>query len=142
MLEQKCSQNVHPDFLVRKSPITCLNDAVCRKKCRIIFGYVYTGVCGDVVIVTHNTTISLTCTTSGLRTPDWFLNGTEVDTTGDRYRVSTRNGVSKTITLTINGNLTCETVNVYCELITTERQFVHIHNTTLRFQGCCILLFC
>ena len=22
MLEQKCSQNVHPDFLVRKSPIT------------------------------------------------------------------------------------------------------------------------
>ena len=94
-----------------------------------------TGVCGNVVIVTHNTTISLTCTTSGPRTPHWFVNETVVDTSGDRYRVSTRNGMSKTATLTINGNLTCETVNVYCEVITTERQFVHIHNTTLRFQG-------
>ena len=108
---------------------------MCRKKCRIIFGYVYTGVCGDVVIVTHNTTINLTCTTSGSRPPDWFLNGRAVDTSGDRYRMSTRNDVDITATLTINGNLTCETLNVYCEVITTERQFIHMHNTTLRFQG-------
>ena len=96
--------------------------------------WIHTGVCGNVVIVAHNTTINLTCTTSGPRTPDWFVNGTEVDTSGDRYRVSTRN-VGRTTTLMINGNITCETANVYCEVITTERQFVYMHNTTLRFQG-------
>ena len=96
-----------------------------------------TGVCGNVVTVTHNTTINLTChTVSGRLTPFWFVNETVVDTTGDRYRMSTRNDVGKTATLTINGNLTCETVNVHCEVYnTTERQFVHMHNTTLRFQG-------
>ena len=104
--------------------------------------WIHTGVCGNVVTVAHNTTISLTCTTSGPRIPGWFLNGTAVPTNGDRYRVSTSIGVDQTTTLTINGSRTCETVNVYCELITTERQFIHIHNTTLRFQGCCILLFC
>ena len=59
------------------------------------------------MIVTHNTTINLTCTTSGHRTPGWFANGTEVATTGDRYSVSVSNGVDKTAILTINGNLTC-----------------------------------
>ena len=88
------------------------------------------------MIVTHNTTINLTCRVpSDVRAPGWFANGTEVTTTGDRYRVSTSSGVDKTAVLTINGNLTCETVNVYCEVITTERQFVHMHNTTLRFEG-------
>ena len=88
------------------------------------------------MIVTHNTTINLTCTASGRRTPDWFVNETVVLTRGDRYRVSTSNGVGKTATLTINGNLTCETVNVYCEVYdTTEQRFVLLHNTTLRFQG-------
>ena len=95
-----------------------------------------TGVCGDVVIVTHNTTINLTCIASGHRTPGWLANGTEVATTGDRYSVRTSNGVDKTATLTINGNLTCETVKVYCEVYsTTEQRFVRMHNTTLIFQG-------
>ena len=84
------------------------------------------------MIVTHNTTIHLTCATSGHRTPGWFVNGTEVLTTGDRYKLTTSDGVA---VLMINGNLTCETMIVYCEVVTTERQFVHIHNTTLRFQG-------
>ena len=88
------------------------------------------------MIVTHNTTINLTCrATSDVRALAWFANETWVSSLGDRYRVSTSDGVDKTVTLTINGNLTCETVNVYCEVITTERQFVHMHNTTLMFQG-------
>ena len=88
------------------------------------------------MIVAHNTTINLTCTASGRRTPNWFVNGTQVVTTGDRYRVSSSNGVDKTAKLTINGNLTRETVNVYCEIYnTTERRFVHMHNTALRFHG-------
>ena len=94
-----------------------------------------TGICGFVVTIAHNTTINLTCSASGRRTPDWFANGTVVPTMGDRYRVSTSSNGDKTAALTINGNLTCETVNVYCEVITTERQFVHMHNTTLRFKG-------
>ena len=95
-----------------------------------------TGVCGNVVIVAHNTTINLTCTASGRHTPDWFVNETAVVTNGDRYRMRTSNGDDKTATLTINGNRTCETVNVYCEVYsTTEQRFVHMHNTTLRFQG-------
>ena len=94
------------------------------------------------MIVTHNTTINLTCTTSGHRTPDWFANGTVVATNGDRYSVRTSNGMDKTAALTINGNLTCETVNVYCEVITTERQFVRMHNTTLIFEGWLQSFFC
>ena len=97
---------------------------------------IITGVCSNVVIVTHNTTINLTCVTGGNRAPSWFANGTEVYTTGDRYRVSTTSGIYYTATLTINGNLTCETLNVYCEVYnTTEQRFVHMHNTTLRFKG-------
>ena len=86
------------------------------------------------MIVTHNTTINLTCAAAidRGRTPDWFVNETEVLTIGDRYKVTTSDGVA---VLMINGNLTCETMIVYCEVITTERQFVHMHNTTLRFQG-------
>ena len=88
------------------------------------------------MIVTHNTTITLTCVTGGTSAPSWYANGTEVQTTGDGYRVSTSNGVYYTATLTINSNLTCETVNVYCEIYnTTEQHHVHMHNTTLRFKG-------
>ena len=95
-----------------------------------------TGICGDVVTVTHNATINLACIVSGHRTPYWYVNETVVATMGDRYRVSTSNGVDKTAVLTINGNLTRETVKVYCEVYnTTEQRHVHMHNTTLRFKG-------
>ena len=99
--------------------------------------WIHSGVESNVVIVTHNTTINLTCRVpSDVRVPGWYANATEVTTTGDRYSVSTRNGVYKTAILTINGNLTCETVKVYCEVYnTTEQQFVRMHNTTLIFQG-------
>ena len=90
------------------------------------------------MIVAPNTTINFACTTTlGRHIPDWFVNGTPVVTSGDRYKtVSANNGVAQTATLTINGNLTWDTLNVYCELYnSTERQFVQMHNTTLRFQG-------
>ena len=89
------------------------------------------------MIVTHNTTINLTCRVfSGVRVADWYANGTVVPATGGGYRVSTSNGVHYTAVLTINGNLTCETLNVYCEIYnTTERRHVHMHSTTLRFKG-------
>ena len=99
--------------------------------------WIHTGVCSNVVIVTHNTTINLTCRIpSDLRVPGWYVNGTEVTTTGDRYSVSTSNGADNTAILKINGNLTCETVNVSCEIYnTTEHRFVRMHNITLRFKG-------
>ena len=105
--------------------------------------WLITGVCCNVVIVACNTTINLTCVTSEVRAPDWFVNETQVRTTGDRYRMSTSDGVYKTATLTINGNLACETLNVYCEVYsTTEHRFVHMHNTTLRFKGWSQFFFC
>ena len=100
--------------------------------------FLFTGIRGDAVIVARNTTINLTCTASGHRKPDRFVNEIAVVTSlkeNGYTEFSTRNGVDQTATLTINGNLTCETLNVYCEVITTERQFVYMHNTTLRFQG-------
>ena len=95
--------------------------------------WIFAGVGGNAVIVAHNTTTNLTCSARG-RIPRWFVNGTEVDTNGHRYKIST-DSADKTATLTINGNLTCETANIYCEVITTEQRFAHMHNTTLRFQG-------
>ena len=86
--------------------------------------------------VAHNTTVNLTCTTNGPRIPGWFVNETEVDTTGDRYRVSTSNGGDKTATLTIDGNRTKGNLNTYCEVyVGGEQQFLTMHNTTLIIQG-------
>ena len=59
------------------------------------------------MIVACNTTTNLTCAASGYRTPDWFVNGTEILTIEDRYKVTTSDGVA---VLMINGNLTCETM--------------------------------
>ena len=95
---------------------------------------IFTGVGGNAVTVAHNTTTTLTCSASGSYTPRWFVNGTEVDTNGYRYKIST-DSADKTATLTINGNRTCETLNIYCEVITTEQRFFTTHNTTLKFQG-------
>ena len=100
--------------------IACLSELNDVQKEMLNHVWIRTGVCGDVVIVTHNTTTNLTCVTrSEVRPPNWFANGTWVPTNGDRYRVSTSNGVDKTAVLTINGNLTRETVKVYCEVYNT-----------------------
>ena len=126
--------------------IACVSELNDIKKLLNHF-WIRTGVCSNFVVVTHNATINLTCrVTSGVRgsgPPNWYANGTWVTTTGDRYRVTTSNGVYYTSALTINGNLTFETVNIYCKFHnTTEERFVHMHNTTLRFQGWLHSFFC
>ena len=92
-----------------------------------------TGVGGKAVIVAHNATVELICTTSGRRTPDWYVNGSTVLTTGESYRsTSSMDGAGNLIaTLTINGNRVCGTMNIHCET-SGEQQ---LHRTTLTFRG-------
>ena len=99
----------------------------------------HTGVSGNALNIAHNVTITFTCTTNGRRTPDWFVNGTVVLTSGDRYRSSTRNGIhNKTATLTINGSCIHSTLNIYCEVYNMiKHQFLQMHMTTLTIQGEC-----
>ena len=96
------------------------------------------GVSSNAINVAHNVTITIICTTNGRRTPDWFVNGTEVLTRADSaYSVRTSNGIQdKTATLTINGNYICNTLYIHCEVYNTiKRQFLQIHMTTLTIQG-------
>lgn len=95
------------------------------------------GISGNAVNVAHNVTITFTCTTSGRRTPNWFVNGTVVLTSEDRYRLSTSNNMrDKTATLTIDGSRICDTLNIHCEVYsTTEQQFFPMQITTLTIQG-------
>ena len=95
------------------------------------------GIVGDAVIVAYDVSVELTCTASGRRTPDWFVNETEVVTEDPRYGLSTSiNGVNKTATLAINGSHTRDTLNIHCEVYsTTEQRFLTMHNYTLMFQG-------
>ena len=98
---------------------------------------IHTGYGRDVVIVAHNTTIKFTCT-DGRHNPTWFVNETTVGTEGHGYRTSTIiKGTEKvTATLTVNGNIICDTLNIHCEaFIDEERQFVPMHNTTVKVQG-------
>ena len=66
--------------------------------------------------------------------PTWFVNGKIAETEGDCYEsITTAEGRNYTATLTINGNHTCNTFNVYCRIDRLESQY--IHNTTVTFQG-------
>ena len=94
--------------------------------------WIHTG--GDAINLALHTTIEFKCTTNGDRTPDWFVNGNVVVTTGDSYRLRTSNGRDITATLTIDGNGTQVTWNIYCEVY-EEHQFVRVHSTTVLFQG-------
>ena len=90
---------------------------------------------GDAINLALHTTIEFKCTTvNGDRTPDWFVNGSVVVTTGDSYRLRTSIGRGITATLTIDGNDTQVTWNIHCEVY-EEHQFVHVHSTTVMFQG-------
>ena len=110
------------------------------KPCYIII-WIYTG--RGAIILAHHTSVELNCTTNGGRTPDWFVNGEVAVTTGDSYRSRTSNGRGITTTLTIDGNGTQVTLNIYCEVY-EENQFLSVHSTTVTFQGllqsCNILL--
>ena len=81
---------------------------------------IYTG--GDAIILALHTTIEFNCTTNGDRTPDWFVNGKVAVTTGDSYGLRTSNGRDITTTLTIDGNGTQITWNIYCESYVTEER--------------------
>ena len=91
----------------------------------------FAGVSGDVLIVSPGVTIELTCTGPTL---NWFWNGRQAVTAGDCYesRLKTSEGQNTTATLTINGNHTCGTFNVYCII---HGSVVGLHNRTLAFQG-------
>ena len=97
--------------------------------------WIHTG--GDAINLALHTTIEFKCTTNGGRTPDWFVNGNVAITTGDSYRSRTSNGGEDITTiLTINGNDTQVTLNIFCEVyVTEERQFLRVHSTTVIFQG-------
>ena len=84
-----------------------------------------------MVNVAHNTTIELTCTDTAGFLPSWFMNGSVVF--GDRFRTSRDDTGAVTGTLTINGNDTCGTLNVYCNCLRHNRQA--LHNTSLRVEG-------
>lgn len=96
---------------------------------------IHTGYGHNVVIVAHNTTINFTCT-DGRHYPTWFVNETTVGTEGRGYRTVIKGTEEVTATLTVNGNIICDTLNIHCEAyVTKERQFLSLHNTTMKVQG-------
>ena len=101
----------------------------------VLLIWIHTGV--DAINLALHTTIEFKCTTNGDRTPDWFVNGNVVVPTGDSYRLRTSrtsNGRGITATLTIDGNGTQVTLYIHCEVY-EEHHFVHVHSTTVLFQG-------
>ena len=67
--------------------------------------------------------------------PTWFVNGKIAKTERDCYKSNiTAEGRNYTATLTINGNHTCDTFNVYCRIY-RESQALYLYNTTVKFQG-------
>ena len=83
----------------------------------------------------HNATVRLTCIDSysveQLFPPVWVINGSSVPSE-DGYRFTRDETTGQLIgILTINGNRTCGTFNVYCLL--HNRQTVH--ETTLTVEG-------
>ena len=99
----------------------------------VLLIWIHTG--GDAINLALHTTIEFKCTTNGVRPPNWFVNGKVAVTNGDSYRSRTSNGGEDvTTTLTIDGNDTQVTLNIYCEVY-QEHQFVRVHSTTVLFQG-------
>ena len=98
-----------------------------------------TGAVGNVMLtVAPDVTVKFTCTGPAdlfVVEPTWFVNGKTAVSYGDCYTLlRTTEGRNYTATLTINGNHTCDTLNVYCRIY-RESQALYIHNTTLTFQG-------
>jgi len=98
------------------------------------FHICHTGTFADVTLnAAHNTTVELTCIdpNSVYFPPAWIKNGSVV-LTDDGYRASRGEGTGKLIgTLTIDGNRTCGTINVYCVLNSGQI----IQNTSLTVEG-------
>ena len=85
------------------------------------------------LIVAHNVTIEIKCTAPTI-VPTWFVNGAAVGADGYSYW-SASNGRGLTATLMINGNCTCDPLNMVCKVFTGEPELLSRHNTILTFQG-------
>ena len=95
---------------------------------------IYAGIGCDAMTVVHNATTNFTHTaTNGI--PIWYVNGTTVfNGYGYKQSIDTDNGLLTAI-LTVNGNRTCDTLSIHCEVSIGRQQFLTVYNTTLKFQG-------
>ena len=82
--------------------------------------------------VVHNATTNFTYTAAN-GVPIWYVNGT-INGYGYKQSINTDNGLPTAI-LTVNGNHTCDTLSIHCEVSIGRQQFLTVYNTTLKFQG-------
>ena len=84
------------------------------------------------MIVVHNATTNFTCTAAnGL--PILYVNETTA-INGYGYKLSFHSELQTAI-LTVDGNRTCDTLSIHCEVSVGRQKFLTIYNTTLKFQG-------
>ena len=104
---------------------------MCRNK------FNFAGISGDAKLVHVAPGVSVEFSCTGPDHPTWFLNGISVISEGNCYRsaYNRKSGeLNATAVLTIKGNHTCNTFNVYCRIL-SEPQFFYLYNTTLTIQG-------
>ena len=101
------------------------------------FIFSLTGIGADDIILAPGMTGQFTCTGPGL--PTWHVNGEVAETKGNCYRLTIRRaaGINTTAILTISGNHTCDTFNIYCTIQASESQLLYLRNVqfSLIFQG-------
>ena len=94
---------------------------------------IYAGIGCDAMTVVHNATTNFTHTAANA-IPIWYVNGTMIiNGYGYKQSIDTDNGLLTAI-LTVNGNRTCDTLSIHCEVSIGRQQFL-VYNTTLKFQG-------
>ena len=100
--------------------------------------YNFTGIGAGDIVLTPGVTVRFTCTGPGRGLPTWYVNG-KFAAEGEANQCYTLNfsGAKKLTTakLTINGNLTCDTFDIYCTIQVSELEFRNLHNISLGFQG-------
>ena len=100
--------------------------------------FYFPGIGSDAVSVASGVTVKFTCTgPADSFLPTWLVNGTPVVSSGNIcYRSTSRRNpgeLNATVTLTINGNRTCNTFDIYCRIF--KGVHLYVHNTTLVVQG-------
>ena len=80
-------------------------------------------------------TVQFTCTGPGL--PTWYVNGRVAVSNENCSTLTIRRaaGMNATAILTISGNQTCDTFNIYCGIVVSESQLLYPRNISLMFQG-------
>lgn len=79
--------------------------------------------------------MNFTCT-DGRYNPTWLVNESTVGTEGRGYRTIIEGTEEVTATLTINGNIISDTLNIHCKAYVTKvQQLLSMHNTTVKVQG-------